>query len=747
MNWILGSEGPRPAPRDAGASKPELKPTLHPRRGGRRSVPTVLQMERTECGAACLAMILAHYGRWVPLEDLRVRCGVSRDGTKASNVVRAAKTLGMVTRGVQAGFNRLFELRFPMVVYWNFNHFVVVEGFRGNRIYINDPAEGPRTLTRDEFDASYSQTCLLFQPGPEFRKDGREPSALGGLLSRLGHARMPLLYVILATLLLIVPGLALPTLLKVFVDDVLIPRSEALMIPLLIGMGLVACVQAGLTWLQHMCLARMETKLAVVATTRFFLHLFTLPMIFFHQRYAGDIAARVMSNDRVAQMISGELAIGAVNVLTMVAYGGVMFSYDPTLALAVFGMVSLNVLALRVAARAREDDSRRLLKEQAKVAGMSVSGLSMIETLKGDGSESAFFARWSGQHMHAVAAQQSLGVLTALLNVVPPLISLLTTVAILGFGGYRVLEGMLTIGGLVAFQSLAHSFSRPIEQLVQFSANLQTIRADIARLDDVLNHKQDEHSYGIEEVASSTAVPEFRRSLRLENVSFGYSATEPPVVEDFSLEVLPGRRVALVGSSGSGKTTIGKLACRLLTPRSGSVWIATMNIKDISSARLGSIISYVNQDIVLFDGTVRDNVTLWNPSVDEQAVTQALRDAAILEEVMSRPGKYDAPVGENGRNFSGGQRQLLELARALVTGPDLLVLDEATAALDPITEALIDDNLRRRGVTCLIIAHRLSTIRDSDEIVVLDRGRIVERGTHEQLLARDGAYAALIGSE
>ena len=747
MSPIHGSQGPREG---GGAAPPRaetLKPNLHPRRGGRRAVPTVLQMERTECGAACLAMVLAHYGRWIPLEDLRVRCGISRDGTKALNILRAAKALGMVTRGVRAKSSRLFELRFPMIVFWNFNHFVVLEGFRGNRVYINDPAEGPRTLTRDEFDADYSEVCLLFQPGPGFLEGGRPPSVLRGLFSRLGYAHTPLLFVILATLALIVPGIALPTLLKVFVDDVLIPRSDALMIPLMIGMGLTACLQAGLTWLQHVCLARMETKLAVVATTRFFLHLFTLPMTFFHQRYAGDVAARVRSNDKVAQMISGELAIGTVNLLTMVAYGGVMFSYDPALALAVFGMVSFNVVALRAAARAREDDSRRLLKEQAKVAATSVNGLNMIETLKADGSENTFFARWSGQHTNAVQAQQSLGVRTSLLNVVPPLLSSLTTVAILGFGGYRVLEGMLTIGGLVAFQSLARSFSNPIEQLTQFSASLQTIVGDVGRLDDVLNHEQDEHTFEIDESVAAAAVPEIRRSLRLENVTFGYSSMAPPVVEDFSLEVLPGRRVALVGGSGSGKTTIGKLACRLATPWSGSVRIADVDVKDISPDHLGSMVSYVNQDVVLFDGTVRDNVTLWNAQIDEQAVTRALRDAAILDEVTSRSGMYDTPVGENGCNFSGGQRQLLELARSLVTNPDVLVLDEATASLDPITEVLVDDNLRRRGVACLIIAHRLTTVRDADEIVVLEHGRIVERGTHEHLLARGGAYAALIRSE
>jgi len=739
-------------PFDIGAGQPspgEKKPAAKARRGRRRAVPSVLQMEVTECGAACLSMILAYYGRWMPLEELRVLSGVSRDGVKALNLVRVAQELGMEARGLRVGTERLLDLRFPMIVHWHFNHFVVLEGIRGDRVYINDPSEGPRTITWEELKDNFTGICLVFEPTAQFRKGGRPAGALSGLFSRLGHARTPLLFVILTTLVLIVPGLAFPTIIKVFVDEVLVPRVEALMVPLLIGLGLVACLQAGLVWLQQVCLARMETKLAVVATTRFFMHLFSLPMTFFHQRYAGDIASRVMSNDRVAQMISGQLATAMVNTLTMVAYGAVMLAYDSILALAVFGMVGINLIALRTVARARENGSRRLLKEQARVAAASVNGLNMIETLKADGAESQFFARWTGLHVNAVEAQQSLSVLTNLLNVVPPLLSSLTVVAILGLGGFRVLEGVLTIGGLVAFQSLAQSFAQPIQQIVQFSANLQTVKADIARLDDVHNHQPDEYDYEIAEAQQGArrAVPTIGRDIRIENLTFGYSVKDPPLLENFSLEIAPGRRVALVGGSGSGKTTIGKLACRLLSPWSGSVKIGGVDIADLSSEALSGLISYVNQDIVLFEGTVRDNVTLWNPSIDDRAVTQALRDATILEEVMSRPDKYNTPVGEGGTNFSGGQRQLLELARAIIATPDVLVLDEATAALDPITEVLIDDNLRQRGMTTLIIAHRLSTIRDADEIVVLEQGRIVERGTHESLVGMGGVYTSLVASE
>ncbi|MCY4056692.1 MAG: NHLP family bacteriocin export ABC transporter peptidase/permease/ATPase subunit [Gammaproteobacteria bacterium] len=715
------------------------------RGSGRRAVSSMLQMEATECSAACLGMVLAYHGLWVPLETLRVRCGVSRDGANAASMLRAARDCGLFAQGFRARREELFDLPFPMILFWNSNHFVVLEGIKRGRAYINDPSEGPCRVSLQEFDESFSGACFAFRPGPDFRPGGAPPSLLKGLRARFGRAAQPLVFAVLATLALVVPSLALPGLLMVFIDDVLIRQSGAWVGPLLIGLVGVAVCQGALVWIQRILLARMEAKLSVVTASGFFWHVASLPMQFFSQRSAGDIASRVTSNDTVANLMSGELAVNLVNLLTMTVYALAMVAYSAILTLISVVAVVLDVCVMKVSAGAREDANRRLRRERGRLAGASANGIRVIETLKANGAEGEFFARWSGIHASALIAQQRLGVVTVWTSVVPLLLTQLSTVAILGFGGLLVADGELTIGGLVAFQSLAASFAQPVQVLTRFGANLQAVEADIARLDDVLNYPSDRRALGgIDPGEPEIAAPAPRGTVELENVTFGYNVADPPLIEDISLSIQPGRRVALVGGSGSGKSTIARLVCGLLTPWSGSVRLDEQSIHDISPARFAEIVAHVDQEVSLFRGTVRENVASWDPSVEERDIVQALRDAAIHDLLASRPAKYDTLVDEDGRNFSGGQRQRLEIARALARNPAVLVLDEATAALDPVTELEIDDRLRQRGCTCLIIAHRLSTIRDADEIVVLDAGRIVQRGTHDQLLAEDGLYRTLV---
>lgn len=739
------------------AAESPLKANIDRKRGGRRRVPTILQMEATECGAACLGMVLAHFGRWVPPEEIRIACGVSRDGSKANNVLRAARDYGLVAKGYRRDPKRVFDLPFPMIVFWNFNHFVVLEGMRGNRVYINDPANGPRTLTMEEFDLAFTGVVLAFARGPDFRRGGDRPNVYSGLWRRLGVSKLALVFVLLATLALVIPGLAIPVFSKIFIDDVLIRASGSWVLPLLIGMGLTALMRGALTWLQQAFLARLEVKLAITASARFFWHVMRLPVEFFAQRYAGDLSSRVAANDRIAQLITGELTTNAINLLSILFYGVVMALYDPLLAAVGIGMTLLSFVALQVVSGAREDANRHMLKEQGKLAGTSVNGIQMIETLKAGGTEADFFGKWAGHQANMLAAQQRLGLYSHVLNVVPTLIQALTTVAVLGLGGLRIVDGALTLGGLVAFQSLLQSFSQPVLGLVRLGGSLQTVKGDIARLDDVLNYPPDLRLVRAEMVeaaqpgrgatdARSPAEPmssKLSGAVELRNVTFGYSRREPPLLRGLDLSIAPGRRVALVGGSGSGKSTVARILCGLLQPWSGEVLFDGRPLESIPRPVFAASVSFVDQDIVLYEGTVRDNVALWEPSLPEIDLTRALADAAILDVVSSRPGRADGHVEENGVNFSGGQRQRIEIARALATNPSILVLDEATAALDPLVELEIDGNLRRRGATCVIVAHRLSTIRDADEIIVFESGQVVQRGTHEMLIQSDGPYRRL----
>jgi NHLM bacteriocin system ABC transporter peptidase/ATP-binding protein len=715
-------------------------------------------MEAVECGAASLAIVLGYHRRFVPLEELRVECGVSRDGSKASNIVRAARRYGLRATGVRKEPAELRPLPVPMIVHWNFNHFVVVEGFVDDRVYLNDPATGPVEVSADEFDQSFTGVALTFEPGDDFAPAGERAGLIKPLRRRAKGLATALAFVVLAGIALFVPGLVAPTFTRIFVDQILIKGLGSWMRPLLLVMAATALLLAALTALQQRYLLRLETRLSLGTSSQFFWHVLRLPIDFFNQRYAGEIGNRVTLNDRVAALLSGDLATTALSLMVIAIYALIMLQYDLILSLVSMVTALLNVMALRHVAARRAVLNQRLMQDRGKLMGTAMEGLQTIETLKAGGSESDFFARWAGYQAKVANASQRLQLTERLLGAVPPLLMSVNVALVLGIGGLRVMDGHLTMGMLMAFQSLTLAFLTPVNRLVGLGGQLQEVKGGLNRLDDVLRAPLDPKARPIIEAAapnsqtpngqtSNGQSPKLEGYLSMCGVTFGYSRLEPPLIQDFNLSLRPGSRVALVGGSGSGKSTVAKLVAGLYEPWAGEVLFDGRPGPEIPRSVLSQSLAVVDQEISLFEATLRDNLTLWDPTVSEQSVIDAAKDACIHDDITIRAGGYGASIEEGGRNLSGGQRQRLEIARALVVNPRILVLDEATSALDPTTEKILDDNLRRRGCTCLIVAHRLSTIRDCDEIIVLEKGQVVQRGTHAQLMADRGAYARLIASE
>ncbi len=721
----------------------------------RAKCPTRLQMEAVECGAVSLGIVLSHFGHWIPLEELRLACGVSRDGSKASNILKAARSYGLVAKGFKKEPAALRKLPLPAILHWNFNHFLVLEGFgRKGRVYINDPSGGPLAITDQELDDAFTGVVLVMEPGPNFEPEGEEPSLLPALKRRLAGSGQALAFVILAGLALVVPGLVVPVFSKVFVDSILLDANYHWLPPLLIAMILTLLIIGSLTALQLTHLLRLETKMALSQASRFLWHVLRLPAEFFTQRYAGDISSRVTINDRVAQLLSGDLANNALSVILIAFYALIMIQYDIVLTAIGIFVASLNAAALRFVSRRRKDGNFQLVQEKGKLAGAAVGGLQTIETLKATAGESGLFEFLSGYQAKVVNIRQKLERYTQVLEAVPPVLAAINTAVILGVGSLRVIGGSLSLGELVAFQVLMASFILPINTMVALGSKLQLVEGDMNRLDDVLRYPAEIEINTEAEEAPAEEVPDEKPPIKLSgrlelrNITFGYSRLSPPLIKEFNLTLEPASRVALVGGSGSGKSTIARLINALYLPWDGEILFDGMQRHEIPRLVMVNSLASVDQNVALFEGTIRENLTLWDSTIPLPDVIRAAKDAEIHDVIAARPGGYESPVREGGNNFSGGQRQRLEIARALVGNPSLMILDEATSALDPTTENLIDENLRRRGCTCLIVAHRLSTIRDADEIVVLDRGQVAQRGSHDELLEdREGLYAKLIDME
>jgi NHLM bacteriocin system ABC transporter peptidase/ATP-binding protein len=709
--------------------------------------PTLLQMEAVECGAASLGIILGYFGLIVPLEELRVECGVSRDGSKASNVLKAARKYGLEAKGMKyEELTKLYDLALPVVLFWNLNHFLVLEGFGGGKAYLNDPAKGPTRVTLEELNSSYSGVVLTFSTGPNFKRGGHRASMLRSLRARLADSRLALIYVMLCGLLLVVPGLVVPTFTRIFIDEYLVGNRAFMVPPLLMAMGITAAVLMLLTWLQKYYLLRLETKLSLLHSSRFFAHLQRLPVPYFVQRFAGEIGSRVAINDSVAKVIASKLTTTAIDLCVVIFYAGLMFVYDVWMTVAVIAVSLLNVAIVKMVARVRTDISRRLLLDRGKLMGTSMGGLQMIETLKATGGEAEFFARWAGYQAKSLVGEQGRSVISETTGTVPGLVGTLATLLVYVMAGFKVMNGEFTIGMLVAYQTLVASFNRPLASLVNFSGVLQELRGDMTRLDDVLAYPQDPQytRFAAAEQGEDPAALKLSGKVELRGITFGYSPLEPALIEGFNLVVEPGERVALVGGSGSGKSTVAKLVAGLYEPWAGELLFDGVPRTSLPRRLITNSLALVDQEVFLFGGTIADNVGMWDSTLPTSRIMTASRDAAIDQVIEAREGRYDAVLEEGGKNMSGGQRQRLEIARALAGEPTIVVLDEATSALDAATETAIDESLRRRGCTCIIIAHRLSTIRDADKILVMRRGKVVQEGTHDSMKDIPGPYQDLI---
>lgn len=710
-------------------------------------VPVVMQMEALECGAACLAMITAYYGKWIPLEQVRLDCGVSRDGSKASNMVRAARSYGFEASGFRMQPQTLRTKGvFPCIVHWNFNHFVVCRGFKGHKVYLNDPGRGEVVISDTEFDQAFTGVMMRFTPGSTFKPSGRPRSVWEFVGPRLRGSRTALLFVAITAAITAVVGIIDPALSQVFIDRLLTGKNPEWLYPFIDLLVVVGVVRMVVEVLSSLYLLRLEGKMAVVSNSSFMWKVLHLPMEFFSQRLAGDLSTRAATNTTIATSLVQQLAPLLLNFVLLILYAAVMVAYSPLLASIGIASVVINLVMARVISAKRVNVTRVQMRDAGRLAAATVSGIEMVETIKAAGAEGGYFERWAGYQAGFNTQQVRFARLDQRLGLVPDLIIQITNAVILMTGVYLVLQGQFSVGMILAFQGYLTQFMTPATTLTTTMQTIQEMRTDMERIEDVMRYPND-LAFSHTPLDPCASCEKLKGAVHMEAITFGYSRLDPPLIENFTLDVEPGHSVAFVGSSGCGKSTLAKLVSGLYRPWSGEISFDGVALQEIPREILTGSVAVVDQDIVLFNDTIASNIRLWDTSIEDYEVILAARDAGIHDVVMSREGGYATLLSEGGRDLSGGQRQRLEIARVLAQDPTVLVMDEATSALDAKTEKEVMSAVRKRGLTCIIVAHRLSTIRDCDEIIVLDNGKVVQRGTHEQLCEQGGKYLELVSQE
>ena len=710
-------------------------------------VPVVMQMEALECGAACLCMVLAYYGKWLPLEQVRADCGVSRDGSNAGNILKAARRYGLNAKGFKSDIEAVRKREsFPCIIYWNFNHFVVLCGFRGNYAYLNDPERGSVRVTMEEFSESFTGICLLMSPSEEFKPGGKPKSIMDFVIKRFRGIGAAVGFITLISMIGYILTLLEPAFSRFFTDRLLTGENRELFVPFIILASGVGLLQIIIHIVQAVYALWFNGKMAVIGSGSFMWKVLRMPMEFFSQRMAGDIQQRHKANVDIAEMIVNTLTPILLSAVMMIFYLAVMLRYSPLLTLVGVLSVVLNLFLSRLISEKRINITRVSMRDEGKLAAATVSGIKMVETIKASGAENGYFQRWAGLQASVNAQAAKIARLDHGLGMIPSFITELANAAVLIIGIWLCIQGRFTLGMVMAFQAFLTAFMDPAMTMITAGQTLQEMRTKMERIEDVMEYPEDVCMSETPD-SNDAEYEKLRGGIELKNVTFGYSRLAEPLIKDFSLKVKPGGRVAIVGASGCGKSTIAKLISGLYQSWSGEILFDGRSRSEIDREVFTSSVAVVEQEVVLFEDTIANNIKMWDSTVEDADMVRAAKDAQIHEDIMLRAGGYRSMLAEGGRDLSGGQRQRLEMARALVQDPSIIIMDEATSALDAKTEYELVKAVKRRGATGIIIAHRLSTIRDSDEIIVLDQGRVVERGTHDELYAAGGYYTELISND